>query len=142
MSDFALNLSCSLLQLPLPSSAAQTTLLFCPSCSCLHALQQVFVAAATRPLLCSPAAVYVQAGMTWDELVLVVNEQPWPEDSPAGRGGSQVRDMSFIHKFAHNPNFFLGARFEFEECHGGVVQDEGKIWPESKSGSQAGKRRW
>lgn len=37
---------------------------------------------------------------------------------------------------------FLGARFEFEECHGGVVQDEGKIWPESQAGSQAGKRRW
>jgi hypothetical protein len=31
------------------------------------------------------------AGLTWDELCLVIEEQPWPDGSSTGRGGSQVR---------------------------------------------------
>jgi hypothetical protein len=30
------------------------------------------------------------SGLTWDELALVTEEQPWREGSTTGRGGSQV----------------------------------------------------
>jgi hypothetical protein len=55
----------------------------------------------TSPSSACSCSLFVRAGMTWDELVLVVNEQPWPEGSTAGRSGSQVRHLSFHHKFAH-----------------------------------------
>jgi hypothetical protein len=47
------------------------------------------------------------AGLTWDELCLVIEEQPWPDGSTTGRGGSQVRVIVFEHCQSPNP-FFQG----------------------------------
>ncbi len=65
--------------------------------------------AAMQILLRLPTAVHLFAGLTWDELVLVINEQPWPEGSTTGRCGSQVRGLSFNHNFALDPNLCSGA---------------------------------
>ena len=43
------------------------------------------------------------AGLTWDELCLVIEEQPWSEGSTTGRGGSQVRVIVFEHCQSPNP---------------------------------------
>ncbi len=37
------------------------------------------------------------AGLTWDELCLVIEEQPWPDGATTGRGGKQVRVTVFEH---------------------------------------------
>jgi hypothetical protein len=83
----------SLLPLLSQSSAVLATRLLSLFCFCLRVPQQV----RAHLLAITLCRVKLFSGLTWDELALVLEEQPWREGSNKGRGGSQVYHLAAVN---------------------------------------------